>query len=168
MSGWGSKPWGGGAFGNGGEFVPGGTPTAPTTSATITPEDPLGTDIDVLDDLPPTFRLVSGQRNLANALARRLSTPSGALAIFGGDPEYGFDLRDKMNSSWTQEELAALGSQVESECRKDERVEGATVTASHNLSTSTLTVDAQIESAEGPFSLILKVSDVGIELLRPE
>jgi hypothetical protein len=127
----------------------------------------LGIDIDVVDDLPPTFRLAGGQKNLANALARRLSTPAGALAAFGGDPEYGFDLRDKLNSSWTTEEMSALGAQIEAECRKDERVQGATVKASHNLRTSTLLVDIQIQSAAGPFALVLAVSDVSIELLRP-
>ncbi len=128
----------------------------------------LGIDIDVLDDLPPTFRLASGQKNLGNALVRRLSTPSGVLARIGGDPEYGFDLRDKMNANWTQAELAALGAQIEAECRKDERVEGATVTATHDLRTSTLRVDIQIQSAAGPFALIVQVGDVGIEMLQPE
>jgi hypothetical protein len=168
--GWGSVAWGAGPFGGGGGEapVPGATSIPSSSGAGVDTPDPLGVDIDVLDDLPPTFRLVSGQRNLGNAIARRLSTPSGALALIGGDPEYGFDLRDKMNANWTQAELAALGAQVEAECRKDERVEGATVTAAHDLRTSTLRIDIQLQSAAGPFALVVQVSDVGIEMLQPE
>jgi hypothetical protein len=170
LAGWGSVPWGAGPFGGGGgeEPVPGGTPIPSSSGAGVATPDPLGVDIDVLDDLPPTFRLASGQKNLGNAIVRRLSTPSGSLARIGGDPEYGFDLRDKMNASWTAAELAALGAQVEAECRKDERVEGATVTARHDLRTSTLVVDIQLQSAAGPFALVVQVSDVGIEMLQPE
>lgn len=129
----------------------------------------LGVDIDVLDDLPPTFRLAKGRANLANAIARRLATPSGWLAqAFAGDAEYGFDLRDKLNASWTQQQLAAVAGRVEEECRKDERVLAAEVAVSYSLAASALTVDIALDTNAGPFKLVLNVSDVGSSLLLPE
>jgi hypothetical protein len=147
-------------------------PPLPLRRSVTSPAAPdaerLGIDLDVIDDLPPTFRLASGQKNLANALVRQLITPEGALAAFGGDPEYGYDLRDKLNESWTQAGLATLGAEIVAKWQRDERVKSVTVTASHNLATSTLKLDAQVESAAGPFALIVQISDVGIEMLRPE
>lgn len=127
----------------------------------------FGVDFDILDDLSPTFALVGGKRNLANAIARRLITQGGSLAVFGGDPEYGYDLRSRLNKSWQLRELSELGARLEVECLKDPRIESARVVCSHNLAAANLLVKIELETAAGPFALMLKVSDVTVELLRP-
>lgn len=132
-------------------------------------EELLGVDIDVLDGLPPTFRLAKGRKNLANAIARRLATPAGFLAdAFGGDADYGFDLRGRLNAALSTQELAAVGAAVEAQCRADERVESASVSVSHDMATSTLSADISLLTAAGPFRLILNISAVTTEILQPE
>ena len=54
----------------------------------------IGTDLYCISDLDPAGRTVSGPEALAQAIARRLQTPRGALAAIGDDPDYGLDLRD--------------------------------------------------------------------------
>jgi len=132
-------------------------------------EQLLGIDIDVIDDLPPTFRLAYGPKVIANYLARELITPEGALAVhFDGDPNYGYSVRGRLNSAWSLQELASLGGAIEAKCRRHDRIESATVAVSHDMATSTLTVDITIETAAGPFRFLLSVTALTVELLRAE
>lgn len=127
----------------------------------------LGIDIDVIDDLPPTFRLAYGPKVLANYVARELITPEGFLAIhFDGDPNYGRDVRGRLNSAWSLQELASFGGAMEAKLRRHDRIESVTVTVSHDLATSTLSVDITIETAAGPFRFLLSISELTVELLR--
>lgn len=167
-SGFGSHPFGAGAPDAG--PPPPDVPLGPINLSPLTPDEELfGIDFDVLNEWPKTFALARGWKNLANALGRRLLTDEGFLAIaFDGDPDYGFNVLGRLNSSWKPEDLAALDSQAEAQCRQDERVLDATVKSSFILASSTLEVDVLIETALGPFRFILRVSGVTIELLRPE
>lgn len=168
MSGWGSEAWGSDPWGGGGDD---GTPVVvpiPVARGPVQSDasDPLGVDIDVLTDLPPTFRLVRGRQNLGNAIARRLSTPAQWLAdAFAGDATYGRDLRGRLNSAWRADEIAAEASHIEEQCRQDERVQGSVVTLSQDLAASALNIDIQVDTADGPFRLVLQVTEVGVELL---
>lgn len=168
MSGFGSTPFGEGAWGDGeDDDVPIAVPI-PVARGPVQSDadDALGVDIDVLDDLPPTFRLVRGRQNLGNAIARRLSTPAQWLAdAFQGDATYGYDIRGRLNSAWRADELAAASSHIEEQCRQDERVQSSAVTVSQDLTNSTLDIDIQLETADGPFRLVLQVTEVGIALL---
>jgi hypothetical protein len=129
----------------------------------------LGVDIDVLDDLSPTFDLTSGRDNLVKAYLRRLVTPGGALALgFEGEPNYGHDLRGRLNAAWTVDQVSDLQVALEDQALQDERIEAATVSVAHTPATRTLDVTVELEAAGGPYLLILAVSDVGVELLRVE
>jgi hypothetical protein len=129
----------------------------------------LGIDIDVIDDLPPTFRLAYGPKALANYVLRELITPEGFLAVyFEGDPHYGQNVRGRLNSAWTFQELSSLGGAIEAKLRRHDRIESATVAVSHDLATSTLSVDISIETAAGPFRFLLAVTDLTVEVLRAE
>lgn len=170
MPGWGGGSWGSSPWGNGEAAVVAPTIAVPAARGRTerAPEEGLGIDFDVLDDLPPTFRLTQGRPNLANAIARRWSTPQGFLARFGGDANYGRDVRGRLNTAWSFQELSGLAAELEDECLLDERVESASVTVSHDLATSTLTAEVDLEVATGTFRFIMKIDAVSVEVLRPE
>lgn len=127
----------------------------------------IGIDLDVLTDLDPNFRLCDGPRNMANAELRRLNTPAGELALIGDDPDYGLDILGKMNSSFTLGELASLGPQIEAEATKDPRAAAAEVLAPFDLGRSELRPSIRLEVADGPFELVVPVSELTVEMLRP-
>lgn len=121
----------------------------------------LGIDIHCVDDIDPNFALVSGQKVLAQALARRLITPRGTLLE---DPEYGFDLRAFLNDTHS---AFRVESGIESELLKDERVDDVSATTTYDELSGRLTVEARVTSSEGPFDFILGVTDVTVELVTP-
>lgn len=123
----------------------------------------LGVDVDCILDPGYVWLLCSGFRNLGNALARRLSTPRGALFY---DPGYGLDLRSYLNAGLTDAKLSELVSAIGSECEKDERVQQADVTATYSYQTSTLRVRIEVLTADGPFRLILGVDQVTVAILN--
>jgi phage baseplate assembly protein W len=125
------------------------------------PTQSLGTDIDLLSDLGLSFGLAGGQRNLGNAISRRFQTPRGGLVY---DPEYGTDLRAFMNASLTPAGYANLKSVMIAEAEKDPRVLSFTVTNFTAIG-RTLTAVCAIDTADGPFDLVLAISDATIEIL---
>ncbi len=119
----------------------------------------LGTDLSALPDL--SFSLKSGRANLVEALARRLMTPRGGLFY---DLSYGFDLRAYLQEDINPQTVFELESLVAVELQKDQRVLAAEVAVSqpeHNA----LRLDALIQLADGPFRLILRATDVSVEVL---
>jgi len=102
----------------------------------------------------------SGRLNLAEALSRRLVTKRGTLI---GAPNYGYDVTDLLNDDLGTAELNELGSNVEAEMKKDDRVRkaAATVTVVGNL----LMISVSITDAVGPFTLTLMVSAVGVSVI---
>jgi hypothetical protein len=143
------------------------TPPAPATVATqFAPapaiSSPWGMDISALPDLDPSFTLQTGGRVLAEALARRLSTPGGSL---GYDPDYGFDLREELNAKFGPGATTQLAGQIQSEVVKDERVITALATVTLNAAANTLGVVLQLGTTRGPFSLTLGVSAVTVALI---
>jgi hypothetical protein len=145
---------------------------APVTFTNALPSDEadFGQDFDVLGEMPTSFVLASGRRNLANAIARRLQTPARFLYdAFGGDPDYGLDLRGRLNSASSLDKIAALEADTKDQVEQDERVQAADISATYDLAAASLTVDIGLHTPEGFFSLVLKVSDVTTELiLTPE
>lgn len=128
------------------------------------PDGSLGTDLDVTTDIPLRWNLVTGNKNLGRALARRLSTPRGTLPW---DPNYGFDLRGSLNAGLTQTELSQLRGAISSECEKDERVASASADVTYNYATSSLTVNITVTPVTGvAFALILLVTNVSVDVLN--
>ena len=112
-----------------------------------------GTTIACVNDLVAPSRFVSGQRAVAEAIARRLQTPRGALI---DSRDYGFDLRDYVNADLTRPQMAALLGSVTAECQKDERVESADVTIRF-LGETELRVTINLMTAVGPFTLVMSI-----------
>mgnify|MGYP003424112033 FL=1 len=125
----------------------------------------FGVDIATPDaaDIDPYFSTVTGWRGLGQALARRLVTPRGSLI---DDDAYGYDLRSRLNDTFTASDLAQLGAVVRRELEADERVESAM--AAVTFARGTLTVRAAVQTADGPFRLVLAVSSVTTEILAAE
>jgi len=119
-----------------------------------------GTDLSLLTDLSPTMSTVSGRTALGQALARRLQTPRGRLLKH---PNYGMDLAGRINDDLSQADIAAIASDVEAECSKDERV--LACTAACVFAVGVLTVVITITDAAGPFPLVLAVSAVSVTLV---
>jgi hypothetical protein len=124
----------------------------------------LGTDVSCVEDLDPTFRLVTGREALAQALARRLSTKSGALALLGDDPDYGDDLRELVGEDLGARALFEIAARAEREALKDERIRSTTATAT--LAGGVLVLTLALSDADGPFRLTLAVSEVSVTVLK--
>lgn len=126
----------------------------------------FGYDTSCVDSLR-TGRFVSGVRLVAEAAYRRLITTRGMLQ--GGDDEanYGFDLADAIGSANTAATAAALPGQVESELMKDERIDSVTVTIVQTQVGPAWAFNVTIEAqtALGPFSLVLSVTEVTTQIL---
>lgn len=123
-----------------------------------------GTDVYAVTDLDPAFGLVSGVTGLAQALARRLITPRGLL---GDDPNYGSDLRDRLQDGLDAGGVSGVKQAVEAECAKDERVASARADVSFSSTTNTLSIKVAVEPVEGrTFVLVLAVTTVTMALLQ--
>lgn len=144
-----------------------------TNTIVDTTNDDLGVDIDCITDINPNLTLASGKKNLANAVARRLLTDRSWLRDVTGDldekaGEYGEPILAGLNSSYSVAELEQIEGKVKDQCEKDERIKSADVSAVFVLATSSLTITINLEIASGPFSLILKVSALTVEILDGE
>lgn len=118
----------------------------------------LGTDFSLIG----RFKRVSGTPNLIGAIQRRLSTPRGGLFY---DETFGLDVRDYVQASWDAGTKYELERLTQAEVEQDPRVQSATVEASQtDLERILLKITG--ETAEGPFALVLSVSNVTVEVLR--
>ncbi len=115
-----------------------------------------------VDDLVMPSTMASGFRVVAEAIARRWQTPRGALI---NDPNYGFDLSDFVNDDLSKAELSRIAHQAGAEAEKDERVLSCEVTVTF-LTGGNLSVVGKVETAAGPFSLVVGVSQVSVSLLQ--
>lgn len=120
----------------------------------------FGTELSCVRDIDQNGSVVTGPRVVAEALARRLSTPRGRVI---DDPNFGFDLTQFINDDTTKSGLVAMQSGASAECLKDERVLQAVTTAS--LLNGVLTVRVNFTTAAGPFSLVLAVSQTSVAVL---
>lgn len=124
----------------------------------------FGSDTSCTNELKPG-RLVSGNRLVAEAAYRRLTTPRGSLR--GGEDEqnYGLDLSELIGED--ARILPALPQMIKNELTKDERIEdvNAIVTVNNTVPVE-VTIDIEAFTADGPFSLQIGVDAVTVELLK--
>ncbi len=125
-----------------------------------------GTDLSCVADFSDEFREVSGQRLIAEAIARRLITPRGMELE---DENYGTDLRGYIGLEVTARNAARLVSDARAECVKDERVEDAIVkVTSFSIATRTLQLAIDITTIVGEtFRLTVTIDTVTATLLSP-
>jgi phage baseplate assembly protein W len=122
----------------------------------------FGSDISTFPDLDETFSPISGRKVVAEAVARWLSTPRGSMPFY---PTRGIDLRQWLNARMTDSAAFALTSNVEAECEADERVLRATATVAFEPATTSMRISIDLELADGPFKLVLWVSQADLQIL---
>lgn len=122
-----------------------------------------GTDFSALVNTAPDeqFTLIEGRRVLAESLARRLTCPPGGL---WWAPNEGIDLRALVRARLDKTQLTTLKAQIQAQLSRDERVLSAKATIVHDTAAKKLTVTISVETAEGPFSFVLSVSDAKTEV----
>lgn len=111
-------------------------------------------------DIDPSMPLITGNRVVAEAIARRLLTRRGKLI---GSPNYGIDVRDFLNAAIDTRQISSIQGVIQTEVEKEERVETAVVGVT--FAGERLTTDVRGATADGPFELVLNVSAVTVELL---
>jgi hypothetical protein len=124
-----------------------------------------GTDISTFPVVDLTFAPISGRRVVAEAIARRLSTPRGTLFW---DPQYGTDLRvflnDDIDPIRTPMEVAIM---AKAEAVKDDRVVDAVVFVSFDARARKLSVHIALELSEADrFEFVLGVDQVTVQILE--
>jgi len=126
----------------------------------------FGDDIacDPEEGIPATFDMVSERTALVQAIVRRFQTARGSLV---DDPDYGFDLTGWVGKGADTAQLFAWQQALQAEARKDQRVRSARARLSTTPSGG-LRFTLALETAEGPFSLTVEVSEVSVQLLSVE
>lgn len=126
----------------------------------------FGADVSVFYggalDINPTGAVISGPGIVLEGIAKRLMTPKGLLRRH---PNYGFDLRTRIGARISEVGLRRLESAIRTEVQAQEGVLAApTVRLERAGSTYQLTI--AVDLAEGPFALVLDVSNVTVKILR--
>ncbi len=122
----------------------------------------FGSAVSWVADMTPEGGVVTGNLVVAQAIARRLMTPRGRLI---GYPNYGYDLTQFCNGDIGDSDVPSIQSGIEAECLKDPRVASAVSSVSLDPS-GLMTVKVTATSANGPFTLVLSVSQVTVQLLK--
>lgn len=120
----------------------------------------FGADLDCADDLTDTFGEVSGPIAVAQANYRRLITGPGEIL---DDPDYGYDLSTLIQRPLLRETLLQIPSRIEQELLLDDR--NLSVEVALTGEGTDLTIDVRVESASGPYTLTLGLTDSAL-LLR--
>ena len=114
-------------------------------------------------DLTDTMQEVTGIDVLAQSIVRRHLTAKGSDI---SSPNDGIDVRTFIKNGLTQQELSLFAVVIQQELIRDQRVlPSTTVQATFNPQTRVMTLNETIQTASGPFSLTLAVSDVSVEVL---
>lgn len=121
----------------------------------------FGTELSCVTDIAGDNRSVSGFRVVAEAIARRWITPRGRLIGF---PDYGYDVTQHINDDMSPRDISALASALQAEAVKDQRVASCIVSIAID-NDGLMTIDAEVDTAQGPFSLTIAASAVSVELL---
>jgi len=127
----------------------------------------FGTDVSTFvdGDLDPFFRVISGKRVVAEAIVRRWTTPQGALFF---DENFGRDVRDLLGQATSPQTLFALKNALVAQAEEDERVAEISVDVSLDVRSRKLLIRGEIATADGPFTLVVSISDLSVDLLSPQ
>jgi len=129
----------------------------------------FGRDLYCLDSIQ-TGRLASGLLLLGQRCYHRLITPKGACRGSAGALDAGIDLPGMVGASNTVELQNAMPTRIANELLKEEQVEAVTVDMESEVDGPDVswTFTILVQSAQGPFRLVLAVADVTVELLQLE
>jgi phage baseplate assembly protein W len=120
-----------------------------------------GSDLSSVPDLAFDMRMVSDRTLIGQSTYNRFRTPRGT---YKGDLNYGHDLEQYMNADLDNGDLGRVTANVQAEATKDERVLSAS--ANVTLTSGNLIILLTLTDSQGPFLLVLGVSQVGVALLQ--
>lgn len=134
----------------------------------------FGSDLSCVSDLTPQMLVVSGNRLVGEAVARRLQTPKGALL---DDSNYGFDITALLNADVGQGDIGRIQAGITAECQKDQRILVANTTCVFRTATKQtspsiptglgyLEITIAIITRLGPFTLVLAATQVTVSILQ--
>lgn len=106
-------------------------------------------------DLTPDMRKASGRDVLSQSLIRRQTTPRGSVLT---SPNDCVDLRQLLSAGMSQAQLQATASALRAELLRDQRVNACQVSITVNTATGATTINEQIQSSLGPFTLVLTLT----------
>ncbi len=119
-------------------------------------------------DIDPLLPLMTGQRCVLEAVARRFMTVRGSLAQGAGKDvaSYGFDLMGIVGKRMTQVAILRAQADIEAEAEKEQRVLKATLVEFVEVTPNAYRMRLSISTAGGPFDLTLSVSAVSVAILQ--
>jgi hypothetical protein len=129
--------------------------------------DPFGYGVDIaaLDDISPVWGLVASETTVAYDLFRRITTPAGSYDEIEDEPIDTLDIRSFLNARVSQAIVANLKSRLSAVCKGNPRVRSCKPDVAFSLQRRELTVDIHCETATGPFDMVLKATEVTVEIL---
>lgn len=122
----------------------------------------FGSDISTFPDLDELLEPQSGRRVLLESVARRMSTPRGAL---WWAPSYGSDLGAILDGPVSDAQLRANATALQQQLAQDERILSARVEASYVAATRSLRIIVSITDADGPFERVFTLDASGVATL---
>lgn len=117
-------------------------------------------------DLDPYFRIITGPRVVAEAVARRWTSPHGSLFW---DPDAGQDVRDRLNAKLDPSQLDELAASLAAEAEKDERVLRCGVLVTYEQASKRLRIRAAITLSDADsFEFVMSIDAVTAAVLGLE
>jgi len=114
-----------------------------------------------------SYAETTGRETAQQQIARRLMTPAGSLFW---DPDYGFDLRQFLLAKVDARTVFKLRAGATKEILKEESVRSARVEVEvingGTTAGQTLRITITGQLADGPFTLVLGVSQLTVEVLN--
>lgn len=123
---------------------------------------PFGLDVSTENQaIAPDLRVEENPvKCLLQALERRFYTDHGS---WDADPDFGYNLADICNETGvTADEIKY---RFEAECEKDDRVRSCLARVIHSPNTYVYEIYARVDSEAGPFSLVVTVDQVSVQML---
>jgi hypothetical protein len=125
-----------------------------------------GKDISTFPDMDAALMLSTDLRVVVTQkLLRRFSTPRGSLAFH---QDYGYDLRQFVNDTITDETLFRMKAGSEREAEQEEYVSEATAQVRYDVPTETIYLSMEVVISTGPFRFVLAVDQLRVTLVTEE
>jgi hypothetical protein len=130
--------------------------------------NPFGSDIARLftatgvGDMTPAAAEVSGPDVVVQRVLARITTRKGTVIDCPNDC---LDIRDFLRAGNDPQTLAGFQGQLQAEIIKEECVTKVVVAVQYNLQTAQMSISISCQTAAGPFTLTLGVSNLTITLL---
>ncbi len=131
---------------------------SPVVSSFVGSDTSCVTDLSRIDLQITDPGILVGQR-----IARRLQTPRGALALIGGNPNFGLDVRQYVLAKQSPAQRQRIEGDVLAEVLKDQQVQSAVVRCTSAGDYTSISVAFVI--AEGPYLMTMNVDDLTTQLV---